>query len=164
VKEILQRLASYNVWANKRLAEITLTLPESILTQHVIGSFPSVRATILHMADAESIWWQRIRLDKKIERPSDHFTGNTVNAFEILADQNNSWKSWVERAGITELTGLFTYRTFSNEEFTQPVCDVLMHIFNHGSYHRGQWVNQLRECGIERLPATDFVVYSRQLT
>ena len=162
MKELLQRLAAYNVWANQRLAEITLSLPEATLTQQVIGSFPSVRSTILHIVDAESIWWQRIKLEEKIERPSQHFNGSTVNALEMLADQNRSWKSWIERAGITELTALFNYRTFSNEQFTQPVSDVLFHLFNHGTYHRGQWVNQLRECGVEKLPATDFIVFSRQ--
>ena len=164
MKELLQRFAAYNVWANHRLADITLTLPEAILTQQVIGSFPSVRSTILHMFDAESIWWQRLRAEKKIERPSENFVGTTANALFMLADQNNLLKGWVEQAGITELAGLFRYKTFRDEEFTQPVSDVLVHLFNHGTYHRGQWVNQLRECGVQKLPATDFVVFSRELS
>ena len=82
----------------------------------------------------------------------------------MLADQNHLWKGWVEQAGITELAGLFRYKTFRDEEFTQPVSDVLVHLFNHGTYHRGQWVNQLRECGVQKLPATDFVVFSRELS
>jgi uncharacterized damage-inducible protein DinB len=62
VKELLQHFASYNVWANQRLAETTIPISESILVKHVIGSFPSIRSTILHLLDAESIWWQRVQL------------------------------------------------------------------------------------------------------
>jgi uncharacterized damage-inducible protein DinB len=163
VKELLQHFATYNVWANERLAEITLTLPEEILMKPVIGSFPAIRSTILHMNDAESIWWQRIALQQDIKRPSEHFTGTTLDALEMLHNQNKAWQKWVERAGVTEFSTPFTYRTTRNEEFTQAISDVLLHTFNHGTYHRGQWVNQLRECGVLTIPATDYIVFSRKV-
>jgi uncharacterized damage-inducible protein DinB len=162
VKELLQHFATYNVWANKRLAEISLSLSEEILTKPVIGSFPSIRSTILHMNDAESIWWQRLALEHDIKRPSENFTGSTADALEMLGNQNMAWKTWVERTGVTEITDLFTYRNTRNEEFTQPIYNVLLHTFNHGTYHRGQWVNQLRECGVIKIPATDYIVFSRE--
>jgi uncharacterized damage-inducible protein DinB len=161
VKELLQRLASYNVWANQRLADISLPVAEELLTQKVIGSFPSIRSTVLHIVDAESIWWQRINLQEIIQRPSESFAGTTRNVLNMLATQNLAWKAWVERQSVTGLTSSLTYRNFKNEEFAQPVYEILMHLFNHGTYHRGQWVNQLRECGLEKIPATDFIVFSR---
>jgi uncharacterized damage-inducible protein DinB len=162
VKQLLQRFASYNVWANQRLAEITLTLPEGELTKQVVGSFPSIRSTILHMNDAESIWWQRILLEPNITRPSEHYSGTTADALRMIAKQNKLWEAWVAQASLTEINNKFTYRNTRNEEFTQPVFDVLLHMFNHGTYHRGQWVNQLRECGVNKIPATDYIVFSRE--
>jgi len=162
VKELLQHFAAYNVWANQRLAETTLPISESTLVQHVVGSFPSIKSTILHLLDAESIWWQRLKLESDIKRPSDQFTGSTKDALDLLAVQNQAWKNWVEQASITEIQNKFSYRTMRNEPFTQPVYDLLLHIFNHATYHRGQWVNQLRECGIVSIPATDYIVFSRQ--
>ena len=32
----------------------------------------------------------------------------------------------------------------------------LFHVFNHGTYHRGQLVNKLRQSGIEKIPPKDF--------
>lgn len=161
MKELLQHFASYNVWANQRLADTTLPIDESILNRQVTGSFPSIRATILHLLDAESIWWQRVTRVGKFNRPSDHFTGNTSDALASLARQNIMWKEWVERASIDEIMEKIDYRTTRNEQFIQPACDILLHLFNHATYHRGQWVNQLRESGIVTIPATDYIVYSR---
>ena len=162
MKEFLQHFAAYNVWANKRLAEATISMSESALVQQVIGSFPSIRSTILHILDAESIWWQRIKLEEVIKRPSDQFTGSTKDALALLSAQNQAWKIWVEQASITEIQNKFSYRNTRNEQFIQPVYEVLLHTFNHATYHRGQWVNQLRECGIVNIPATDYIVFSRQ--
>jgi uncharacterized damage-inducible protein DinB len=39
---------------------------------------------------------------------------------------------------------------------------MLLHLFNHGTYHRGQLVTMLRELGIEKIPPTDFIVWSRR--
>ena len=164
MKELLQRLAGYNAWANQRLAEATVVVAESILSQQVVGSFPSVRSTILHMVDAESIWWQRLNSEDSIKRPSNGFAGETTDALRMLAEQNNNWKLWVEQAGIDAIEHLFRYKNLKGELFTQPFSDVLIHVFNHGTYHRGQWVNQLRECGITNIPSTDYIEFRRKNT
>ncbi|MGB3005447.1 MAG: DinB family protein [Chitinophagaceae bacterium] len=36
-----------------------------------------------------------------------------------------------------------------------------MHVFNHAAYHRGQLINMLRQLGVKKLPATDFIIWSR---
>jgi len=46
--------------------------------------------------------------------------------------------------------------------YKQPVCQMILHVFNHGTYHRGQLVNMLRQLGIEKIPQTDFIVWSRK--
>ena len=38
---------------------------------------------------------------------------------------------------------------------------MLHHVFNHGTYHRGQLINMLRQLGVEKLPQTDFSVWTR---
>jgi uncharacterized damage-inducible protein DinB len=37
-------------------------------------------------------------------------------------------------------------------------------VLNHGTYHRGQLVNMRRQLGIEKIPQTDFIVWSRSAT
>lgn len=40
-----------------------------------------------------------------------------------------------------------------------PVNVILMHVFNHATYHRGQLVTMLRQLGVKKIPQTDFMVY-----
>jgi uncharacterized damage-inducible protein DinB len=39
---------------------------------------------------------------------------------------------------------------------------MLLHLFNHNTYHRGQLVTMLRQLGMDKIPATDFIVWSRK--
>jgi uncharacterized damage-inducible protein DinB len=70
VKELFKQYASYNLWADERLSEVILTLSEEQVQQTVKSSFPSIHKTLLHMWDAESIWWQRLKLVEHVIRPS----------------------------------------------------------------------------------------------
>ena len=45
---------------------------------------------------------------------------------------------------------VFQYYNSKKEHFKSPVYQMLMHVFNHGTYHRGQLVNMLRQLGVEK--------------
>ena len=76
--------------------------------------------------------------------------------------QSTEWKDWVAQATEAALTHEFIYRNNKKEQFKQPVNEVLMHVFNHGTYHRGQLVTMLRQIGSEKLPGMDFVLFCRR--
>jgi uncharacterized damage-inducible protein DinB len=59
------------------------------------------------------------------------------------------------------LTHVFAYRNSKKEQFKEPVYQVLMHVFNHATYHRGQMVTMMRQLDVKTIPATDFIVFSR---
>lgn len=162
MKEILQQLATYNAWANGLLLDLIQQLPEGQLTATVPSSFNSLQGTLLHMWDAESIWWQRMKLQERIIRPSDDFEGGIRDIVGSLQSLDRQWAEWVSGAQEHMFQHEFFYTNLRNERFKQPVYQVLLHLFNHNTYHRGQLVNMLRQLGIEKLPQTDFVVWSRK--
>jgi uncharacterized damage-inducible protein DinB len=41
------------------------------------------------------------------------------------------------------------------------MSDLLVHVLNHSTFHRGQLVTLLRQAGATALPATDFTEYRR---
>lgn len=158
---MLLQYAAYNVWANLRMAEMIRPLPETLLEKELPSSFKSIHLTLLHMWDAESIWWQRMKLQEVITAPSANFKGNTIDVGAALIHQNKLWESWLNAASDAAVSHVFFYRNSKKEQFKQPVSQVLLHIFNHGTYHRGQVINLLRQVGIEKIEATDFILYSR---
>ena len=114
------------------------------------------------MYDAESIRWQRLKLQEKIDRPSDTFSGDITTLVTLLQQQNRHWQDWVASASEHALQHEFIYYNSRKERFKQPVFQMLLHLFNHGTYHRGQLVTALRQLGVEKIPQTDFIVWSRK--
>lgn len=162
MKEIILQLAAYHTWANELLLNAAGTLSEEEQHAEVRSSFPTVYKTFLHMLDAESIWWQRLKLQEKIDIPSQSFSGNMQSLASQLLQQNRLWQEWLGNASEHALQHEFIYYNSRKERFKQPVYQMLLHLFNHGTYHRGQVVTMLRELGIEKIPQTDFIVWSRK--
>lgn len=158
---MLQQFAAYNVWANERLLQCLQTVPEESQRKKLAASFPSLYDTVMHMWDAESIWWQRLKLQEAVFPPSNKFQGSLTDAASSLIHQNKLWKSWVDSASPAAIEHVFHYQNTKREKFRQPVFQMLIHVFNHGTYHRGQLVSMLRQLGIDKIPATDFIVWSR---
>lgn len=161
MKELLLQFAAYNIWANQQLMPVINALPAEKQTAVLPSSFNSVHRTLLHLLDAESIWWQRLKLQERINRPSDTFEGNTQEVLQLLLQQNTLWHEWLQNATERMLQHVFHYQNTKREQFKQPVYQMLLHLFNHGTYHRGQLINMLRQLGEEKLPPTDFIVWSR---
>ncbi len=162
MKEILSQLSAYSVWANQLLIDVINQLPEEKQKQEVPSSFKTIYSTLLHMYDAESIWWQRMKLQERIVIPSESFNGDVKELTASLLYQNRQWKEWVSNAGEHHFDHVFEYRNLKGEQFKQPIYQMLLHVFNHGTYHRGQLVNMLRQLGVEKIPGTDFIAWSRK--
>src|SRR5688572_29093035 len=162
MKELLVQFASYHLWANELLLEAILQLPAEKQNQTLPSSFPTLYKTVLHMWDAESVWWQRLKLQERVVWQSEHFTGDMKELSAQLLQQNRQWLDWVNSSGDHQLQHVFKYQNTKRESFKQPVFQMLLHLFNHGTYHRGQLVTMLRQLGEEKIPQTDFIVWSRK--
>lgn len=161
MKEVFEQYAAYNVWANQKMIDVILALPEEKVNKTITSSFSSLRLTLLHLWTTESTWWQRLKLVENIE-----IIGNSDSLIQEIATglitQSKQWKEWIEKSTVAALEHEFIYRNSKKQQFKQPVYMVLLHLFNHGTYHRGQLVTMLRQAGVESIPATDFIVFSRK--
>jgi uncharacterized damage-inducible protein DinB len=161
VKALLEQYASYNLWADERLLQTVSSLSESQQKQLVPGSFPSLHHTLLHVFDASSVWWQRLKRNETVKWPSKDFKGSTTDLVKEILNQDRLWQAWVKKAEEASLIEVLHYETSRKEIFAQPVFELLLHLFNHGTYHRGQIVTTLRLLNVDTIPATDFIVFSR---
>lgn len=161
MKEILYEMSAYNLWATQRLLSTTSSLTEEQLHKVVSSSFNSIYKTFLHIWNAESIWWQRIKLQERIIAPSENFSGTMPELSKEILTQSKKWNEWLQSTNEMMLTHVFQYHNSKKEYYKQPVWQVALHVFNHSNYHRGQIVNILRQLNIENIPATDFILWSR---
>lgn len=161
MKELLKQYAAYNIWASQRILDMILGLPEEKQLADVPSSFNSLYKTVLHMWDAESIWWQRMKMHERFVIPSENFKGTMQDVANGLMQQSKQWGEWVSSASDLSLEHVFQYYNTKKEHFKMPVYQMLHHVFNHGTYHRGQLINMLRQLEVEKLPQTDFSLYIR---
>jgi uncharacterized damage-inducible protein DinB len=161
MKQLLQQYAAYNIWANKLLVERINKLPVEKIMQEMPSSFSSIYKTMQHMWLAEEAWWQRLKLVEIVVLQSEKFTGSFTDLCNLHANQSLLFKQWIDAATDNQLTHTFAYMR-NKEQQKMIVHDMLLHVFNHGGYHRGQLVNMLRQLGeTEKIPSTDFTAYLR---
>jgi len=160
MKQIFDQYALYNVWANERIIDTILKLPEEMLFKTVASSFSSLQLTLLHMWNTDSIWWQRIKLVETVQDAGNKSSSIQEITSGLLA-QSRQWQNWVEKSTSAALEHEFIYRNSKKEQFKQPVYQVLLHLFNHSTYHRGQLVTMLRQLDVTTIPATDFIFFCR---
>jgi uncharacterized damage-inducible protein DinB len=162
MKQLLTQFASYHLWANHQLLDRVTALSPELRTTPLKSSFPTLLSTVLHMWDAEAVWWQRMKLLEEIIMPGETFRGDWDDACRGLMNQSKQWQEWIVNAPEHAFDHEFIYQTTKKEKFKQPIYQVALHVFNHGTYHRGQIVNMLRQLDAGNIPQTDLSVYSRK--
>src|SRR4051812_4465983 len=95
MKELFLQYAGFNVWANQLLLDAINALPEEKQKQEIESSFNSLYKTVLHMWDAESIWWQRVKLLERLNIPSESFNGDMRKLSDNLLLQDKLWQEWI---------------------------------------------------------------------
>jgi uncharacterized damage-inducible protein DinB len=161
MKQLLVSFAKYEYWANEKLLQVVLELSEEQQQQEIKSSFPSIFKTCLHMWDASSIWWQRLQKQEHVLVPSLTFHPSMKDVVNGLLQQNEQWMEWVSSASETDLAYILPYKNMKGDFFEQAVSDIVLHLNNHGTYHRGQVVTMLRQVGVEKIPQTDYALYRR---
>ncbi len=163
MKRLFEQYAAYNVWANHRIIFTQEQLDENVWYKQVPSSFDSLYKTVLHLWDSESIWLQRMRLHEHIIIPSANFEPSFKDACNGWLHQSMQWEAFVKNDQFTEdaINSKLIYKNLKEEQFFQPVSEVVQHVFNHSTYHRGQLVTMLHATGLKNIPNTDFVAFTR---
>lgn len=163
MKEIIDQYTDYHVWANERMIRFLSQQDDQLLRQSLTSSFATIEKTVFHMWDAETIWLKRLHGESLDYWPSKGFEG----------DLGEVWKGWLEKSGElrdyakglseVELHEFYEYHNTKGSAFRHKRFETIVHVVNHGTYHRGQLVTMARQAGItEGIPATDLVVFQRE--
>lgn len=154
-------LLAYDAWANALTFEAVAALPADEPTRPVAGSFPTLTATLAHIVGVEWAWLRRWQ--------GEHLTGypdwvTTPDLADLRARLSAVEKErGVFMAGLSDadLAREISYRLMSGAEHADKLGDLIGHLINHSTYHRGQVASQLRELG-HKPPSTDLLLYRWQ--
>jgi uncharacterized damage-inducible protein DinB len=161
MKDILLSYAAYNLWANNRIAGVLMKLPDTQLDQETGSSFGTLRKTVYHMWDAESLWYQRLQLTEQVVKPASGFDDTFSVACARWQAQSVRLADWVRDVQPVRLEHVVAYYDTRKQYCKSTVIEILMQVFNHATYHRGQLVTLLRQAGITKIPVTDYSEFIR---
>ncbi len=158
---MLLQIAAYRRWANKILIAKLKEVPEEVLSKDMKSSFGSIYKTLYHVANADNTWWQRLHLKEYAAPLPSEVETDLEKLSEMIIRMSDQWVEWVNKAGDVKLQHVIEYRNSKKEAFKQPVYEILLHVFNHQTYHHGQIICMLRQQHVAKLPATDFIAFTR---
>ena len=160
MKQILEGYTAYHVWANEIIISILKQLSPEQLNREQLSSFTSIRKTVDHMVGSEHIWLKRIKGDNVVENKAAAFE-DISSLLEFWIDQSKQFAALVQLADENKLQEIIAYQNLKGIPFESAIYKIIMHVMNHGTYHRGQLVTMLRAVGFTDLSSTDLITYYR---
>ncbi|AMA51269.1 damage-inducible protein DinB [Bacillus inaquosorum] len=157
------KLYEYNVWANQQIFSRLKELPKEVYRQDMQSVFPSISHVLSHVYLSDLGW-------------IEVFSGKSLSDAMALAEQ---LKEQTEAKEMGEMEALFLtlserYTLFlkQKEQLNKPlqiqnpsggimkttVSELVPHVVNHGTYHRGNITAMLRQAGYASAP-TDYGLY-----
>jgi uncharacterized damage-inducible protein DinB len=158
--EEIRQLYAYNRWATEQHLQSVSHLSDERFRQDMGSSFASIRDTLVHIMSAEWVWLCRLQGTSPPGMPE---AWKSLGLDEIARGWEEIDRSLQELVGRLEETVLdqpISYRNTAGQDFVSTRGQILRHVVNHSSYHRGQIVTMLRQLGAAA-PATDLIAYYR---
>jgi uncharacterized damage-inducible protein DinB len=157
-KNDIKYIFDYNRWANGTILDAVSKLTPEQFTKDLQSSHRSVRDTMAHILAAEWIWLERWKgvSPKALLDPAEFPTVESVRT--RLSEVENECAGFIHGLTDEALTQAVTYTNTKGERWTYSLGQMLQHVANHSSYHRGQVTTMLRQLGVEPLPV-DLLVF-----
>jgi uncharacterized damage-inducible protein DinB len=161
-KQDLLGLLDYHYWACDRLFKAVEPLTAEQFTRDLGSSFKSIRDTLVHIYSAEWTWFSRWQGQGPTAHvPAGQFADVTAirNAWTDLETKLRGFVNELSEDGVTRV---FEYRLFNGQPGATPLWQMLHHLVNHASYHRGQVTTMLRQLGAEPPQSLDAMAFYRE--
>jgi uncharacterized damage-inducible protein DinB len=133
--------------------------PEQVAVT-IASSFPSIRETLAHIVGTEWIWLRRWLGDSPTARPGWVAESSLSELRARLAAVESERDAFLGPLADSDMQRVVEYRQLSGEAHADRLADLVRHVVNHSTYHRGQVATQLRQVGVSP-PGTDLITYVR---
>lgn len=157
LQPLIDHYAAYDLWANSLFVKRLDREPSEVLDKEVSSSFATLRKTLLHIRDADHAWLCRLTgVEQKWPAEEDVAIGTLLKHNVLLRDH-------VAKLDDAKLQKIHAYNDLRGNTHQNPAWQMLMHCFNHGTYHRGQLVTMMRGLGMDEVPHSDLIIYFRSI-
>ena len=158
----LTDLLDYHYWAQERLLAAVEKLSPADYMRDMGSSFPSIHDTLVHTYSAEWIWCSRWTGEWPTEMLDSSTFADLATLRTAWEDHETRMRSVLDTFGQKGLDQFVEYRDTKGTAWRQRFWEMLQHVVNHASYHRGQVVTMLRQLKAEPPEGMDLISYHRE--
>ena len=145
--DLITHFYEYNEWANDRLLDVASGLSADEFGAGRGASFDSILSLFAHVVRAQAFWLRRWRRDDT--------RGSTLGDEGEISLVKVSAAFGVSHAGIREYVAGLTGERLDEPldyhdrrgEWSRPLWQLMTHVVNHGTYHRGEIAMMLTVAG-----------------
>jgi uncharacterized damage-inducible protein DinB len=160
-RQDLQTLIDYHYWARDRLLRAVETLAPEQYNKDLGSSFKSVRDTLTHIYAAEWAWYARWQGETPTALlPPDRFA-DLAALRAAWTDHEKKMRAFVDGLTDQDVSRAMAYTLLSGDTGASPIWQMVQHVVNHASYHRGQITTMLRQLGLKPAKSMDMIAYYR---
>lgn len=150
MKDHLEDLLKYSHYYNVKLIErfndgdLHLAIPDKAMK------------FLCHILNAQAIWNNRLQdISTEVE------VWKVFEKSELMTLEQEHYQKSLELLEKMDLEKMIHYSNTKGEQYKNSVKDILFHIVNHATYHRGQIATEMRKAGLSPI-VSDFVYYKHQ--
>jgi uncharacterized damage-inducible protein DinB len=158
--DILRNHLAYTAWASQRLVGAASTLSAEDLSRDFKSADHSILGTLVHIFAADRIWLARVS-----NAPPAPFKTEADYHLEVLQNDwpalHERWHQYGEAMTDSAAGGSIAYQDTKGNAYSQPLWQIILHVVNHGTHHRGQVSGFLRALG-HTPPPLDLTAYFRE--
>ena len=156
----------YHYWARDRIFDAVATLTPEQFTRPVESSFKSVRDTVAHIYFADWVWYMRwtdqLPASPSPASPPASDSSPDVESMRAASKElEGKIRAFVNDGGEAGINRVYHYKSLLGQPAASAFWQMLVHIVNHGSYHRGQVTTLLRQLGAPPPKSTDMIAFFR---
>jgi uncharacterized damage-inducible protein DinB len=151
-------LIRYSGWASGKVLKAALQLTTDELQLPNGVSHGSIAGTLAHIYLADRVWVERIATANK----PVVWDASLAEAESAWPDIQQAWETWSDALADGDLETVVHYKSFAGSPAQNTAGEIVTHVVNHATLHRGQIVGMIRQLGVQP-PATDFIFYLREL-
>ncbi|MDO6421540.1 DinB family protein [Saccharophagus degradans] len=166
-----QLMSKYNIRMNKQVYEAALNLDDELLKKDLGSFFHSINGTLNHILVGDLLWFSRFTAHSKkyeslvkiasVAQPkslNEILFEKVSDLYKIRKEVDSLIDLWVNtELEEVDLGKALMYKNSKGAQNHKPFGELLSHVFNHQTHHRGQVSTLLSQNGVD-VGITDFLI------
>ncbi|KAB2451936.1 damage-inducible protein DinB [Bacillus sp. CH126_4D] len=165
MKEYMLKQVNYHAWANTRLFNRLKELPnyETIFKEQIQSVFPSIKDTFAHIYITDQVWLHILHGKSMNEAIQDRESLRTEIENKSLHELEKMFENMAKQyidflITIQDVNAVFVIENPYVGKLETSILELVQHVVNHGTYHRGNITAMIRQLG-HSSTMMDFVLY-----